>query len=54
MRRNRTYYLIFGATIGFLLAGMGWATGNFYLVAAGVIILAAGVSLITMPLPAIF
>lgn len=53
MRRYRTYCLIFGTTLGFLLAGLGWATGNFYLVAAGVIILAVGVSTITMPLPII-
>jgi hypothetical protein len=54
MSKYRTYFLIFGTTLGFFLAGLGWAMGNYYLVAAGVVILAAGVSTMTMPTPTIF
>jgi hypothetical protein len=54
MSKYKTYYLIFGTTVGFILAGLGWAMGNYYLVAAGVVILAAGVSTMTMPTPTIF
>lgn len=54
MSKYRTRFLIFGTTLGFFLAGLGWAMGNYYLVAAGVVILAAGVSTMTMPSPTIF
>lgn len=51
MKRERLKYAALGGAAGLLLAGLGWGFGNFYLVAAGILILAASLSWLAMPLP---
>lgn len=53
MRKYRLYYLIVGTSLGLFLFGLGWATGNYYLVAAGAVMLAAGVATLNIPMPLI-
>ncbi|MDY6795314.1 MAG: hypothetical protein SWK76_08550 [Actinomycetota bacterium] len=54
MRKHRAYYLIFGTGLGLMLAGIGWVLDSFYLVVAGVVVMAAGVATMNIPMPTIF
>lgn len=51
MKRNRLAYMASGLTAGLVLALLGWGFGNFYLVVAGVILIAAALASLTMPMP---
>jgi hypothetical protein len=54
MNRNRLAYVAGGSIVGLLLMGLGWGFGNFYLVVAGTVVIAAAVAGLTIPMPAIF
>lgn len=54
MRRTTLYYMLAGSCAGLVLVGLGWGLSNFYLVAAGAVIVVASLAWLTMPMPTIF
>jgi hypothetical protein len=53
MKKYRLHYLAVSLSTGFLLVGLGWGAGNFYLVALGALFLAAGAAVLGIPMPKI-
>jgi|BarGraNGADG00312_1021997.scaffolds.fasta_scaffold472554_1 hypothetical protein len=53
MRNKRLRWMLSGAMVGVIIAGVGWGIGNFYLVVAGALVLAGAVSYLSLPMPAI-
>jgi Flp pilus assembly protein TadB len=53
MRSNRFMYVVTGSLTGLLLMGLGWGFSNFYLVAAGAVVVAAAVAWLSMPMSTI-
>lgn len=53
MRNKRLQWMLSGAMVGMIIAGVGWGIGNFYLVVAGALVLAGAVSYLSLPMPAI-
>ena len=54
MSRNRLLYTASSGFMGLLLVGLGWGLSNFYLVAAGAVVIAAAVAWLTIPMPVLF
>lgn len=54
MKRARWKYAASAGVTGLLLVGLGWGFGNFYLVAAGALLLASGLAWTTLPMPVLF
>jgi hypothetical protein len=54
MRRNFLFYMLTGCCAGLVLVGLGWGLSNFYLVAAGAVMVVASLAWLTMPMPTIF
>jgi Flp pilus assembly protein TadB len=51
MKRARLAYMACGAGIGLVLVGIGWGSGNYYLVSAGAFVVMASLAWLTMPMP---
>ncbi len=51
MKRTRLTYMTVGGMTGLILAALGWGFHNFYLLAAGVAVIAAALAYLTIPMP---
>ncbi len=53
MNRVRLCCAAGGGFVGVFLCALGWGTANFYLVAAGAVVLASCLAWLTIPMPVI-